>query len=314
MKGLWLLLFACLLFGNTRNIEIRPSVVPKGMKIKILDQKELNYSTIGGLGFSEISDLAYDSIAKKLYMLSDEGKLFVFKARFGDVMVQLEPVGAATIRKKGGKPFRKWARDTEGMTIDGHGRLLISFEGKAKIGWFHKDSEKMGERIRKYTLPKVLRDTKHYRSKNKSLEALAWHPKYGVLTVAEWPLKRDSKKRQTVYALNGRRWHFQAEPEARSAVSALEVTDDGNLLVLERSFTGLFEPFVITLKKVYLKGCSRNGMCRTEVLAKMNSHRGWQIDNFEGLARVGKHRYVMVSDDNDNFYQRTLLVYFEVLP
>jgi len=124
------------------------------------------------------------------------------------------------------------------MTIDKEGRLLISFEGKAKIGWFHKDSDKMGERIRKYTLPKVLRDTKNYRS----------------------------------------------------------------------------NPFVVTLKKVYLKGCSRNGMCRTEVLAKMNSHRGWQVDNFEGLARVGKHRYVMVSDDNDNFYQRTLLIYFEVLP
>ncbi len=314
MKGLWLLLFACLLFGNTRNIEICPSVVPKGMKIKILDQKELNYGTIGGLGFSEISDLAYDRTAKRLYMLSDEGKLFVFKARFGDVVEQFEPEGAAIIRKKGGKPFRKWARDTEGMTIDGHGRLLISFEGKAKIGWFHKDSEKMGERIRKYTLPKVLRNTKNYRSKNKSLEALAWHPKYGILTVTEWPLKRDTKKRQTVYALNGRQWHFQAEPEARSAVSAIEVTDDGNLLVIERSFTGLFEPFVVTLKKVYLKGCSRNGMCRTEVLAKMNSHRGWQIDNFEGLAKVGKHRYVMVSDDNDNFYQRTLLIYFEVLP
>lgn len=314
MKGLWLLFFACLLFGNTRNIEIQPSVLPKGIKIKILDQKELNYGTVGGLGFSEISDLVYDKAAKRLYMLSDEGKLFVFKARFGEVIEQLEPVDAATIRKRGGKPFRKWAKDTEGMTIDGQGRLLISFEGKAKVGWFHKDSEKMGERIRKYTLPKVLRDTKHYRSKNKSLEALAWHPKYGILTVAEWPLKRDPKKRQTVYALNGRRWHFQAEPEARSAVSAIEVTDDGNLLVLERSFTGLFDPFVITLKKVYLKGCSRNGMCRTEILAKMNSHRGWQIDNFEGLAKVGKHRYVMVSDDNDNFYQRTLLVYFEVLP
>jgi len=314
MKAFWLLLVACMLLGNTRNIEIRPSVLPKSIKIKILDQKELNYSTIGGLGFSEISDLAYDHSTKRLYMLSDEGKLFVFKARFDDVIEQLEPVGAAPIRKKGGKPFRKWARDTEGMTIDGQGRLLISFEGKAKIGWFHKDSDKMGERIRKYTLPKVLRDTKNYRSKNKSLEALAWHPKYGILTVAEWPLKRDPKKRQTVYALNGRQWHFKAEPEARSAVSAIEVTDEGNLLVLERSFTGLFDPFVVTLKKVYLKGCSRNGMCRTEVLAKMNSHRGWQVDNFEGLARVGKHRYVMVSDDNDNFYQRTLLIYFEVLP
>jgi len=48
-------------------------------------------------------------------------------------------------------------------------------------------------------------------------------------------------------------------------------------------------------------------------LAKMNSHKGWDVDNFEGLSRVGKNRYVMISDVNDNFYQKTLLIYFEVL-
>ena len=88
--------------------------------------------------------------------------------------------------------------------------------------------------------------------------------------------------------------------------------DDGNLLVLERSFTGLMTPFIVTLKKVYIQNCKKK-MCKTKVLAKMNSHKGWDVDNFEGLARVGKHRYVMISDDNDNFFQKTLLIYFEVL-
>ena len=53
-------------------------------------------------------------------------------------------------------------------------------------------------------------------------------------------------------------------------------------------------------------------MCKTKVLAKFNSSEGWLLDNFEGLARVGKNRYVMISDDNDNFFQQTLLMYFEV--
>ena len=89
--------------------------------------------------------------------------------------------------------------------------------------------------------------------------------------------------------------------------------DDGNLLVLERSFTDFMDPFVITLKKVYLGRCKQNSLCKSEILIKMNSHKGWDVDNFEGLARVGKNRYVMISDDNDNFFQRTLLIYFEVL-
>ncbi len=312
MRHLLLALFvAVTLFAGVSDTDIRPSDHKALPGIRILDQKVLDFTQIDGLKFSEISDLAYWAPSQKLFMVSDEGKLFVFHATFGDKIETLEPIEAAKLTKKRGKPFKKWRKDSEGMTLDGKGRLLISFEGKAKIGWFHKNSSKIGQRIRKYAIPTVLRNPKNYRSRNKSLEALAWHPRYGVLTAAEWPLKRDDKKRQTIYALSGKRWHFKAEHEARSAVSAIEVTDDGNLLVLERSYTGLLDPFVVTLKKVYLDRCSK-GWCRTKVLAKMDSHKGWDVDNFEGLARVGKHRYVMISDDNDNFFQRTLLIYFEV--
>ncbi len=282
------------------------------MGIKILDQKQLSFQYIDGIKFSEISDLAYHQKSKKLYLVSDEGKLFAFNARFTEKIEALQSVSAIELRKKNGKKFKKWRRDSEGMTLDGKGRLLISFEEKAKIGWFHKNSNKYGRMIQTYTLPKKLRNTKNYRSKNKSLEALAWHPKYGTLTAVEWPLKKDDKKKQTIYALNGKEWHFKAEAEARSAISAIEVMDDGNLLVLERSYTGLMNPFVVTLKKVYIQKCKKK-MCKTKVLAKMSSHKGWDVDNFEGLAKVGKDRYVMVSDDNDNFFQKTLLIYFEVL-
>jgi hypothetical protein len=307
------LFFVCGVSANIREVDIIPSDTESqtGNKIRILDQRELQYRMVDGLKFSEISDIAYLPQQSQLFMISDEGILFVFHAVFGEKIEALRPVSAAELTKKGGNPFKKWRRDSEGLALDGKGRLLVSFEGKAKIGWFHKNSQKIGQRIKKYKIPTLLRDGRNYRSKNKSLEALAWHPKYGVLTVAEWPLKKDDKKRQTVYSLQGKQWHFKAESEPRSAVSAIEVMDDGNLLVLERSYTGLMEPFVVTLKKVYLDRC-RKGWCHTETLIKMNSHKGWDIDNFEGLARVGKHRYVMVSDDNDNFFQRTLLIYFEV--
>ena len=285
-------------------------------KIKILDQKQLIYDRIEGLKFSEISDLAYYEKKKKLFMISDEGRLFTFNAAFSDKIDLLEPIDAVKLKKKKGKKFKKWRKDSEGLTLDGRGHLLISFEGRAKIAWFHKNSKKKGQMIRKYTIPADLRNSKHFRSRNKSLEALAWHPQYGILTASEWPLKKYDKKQQTIYALSGKKWHFKAEPEAKSAVSAMEVMDDGNILVLERSFISYFDPFVVTLKKVYLNECKKKAnkkeMCRTEVLLKMNTHKGWNVDNFEGLTHVGENRYLMVSDDNDNFFQKTLLIYFEV--
>ena len=314
MRIVFFLLFSFfLLEAGSFPVTITPSSQTKTFgKIKILDQKQLMYATVDGVKFSEISDLAYYPKNQKLFMISDEGKLFTFKAKFGNTIEILDPIAAVKIKKKHGKKFKKWRKDSEGMTLDDEGRLLISFEGKAKVAWFHKNSDKQGQQIRKYTIPKELRNNKKFRSKNKSLEALAWHKKYGIVTAAEWPLKKYDKKKQTIYALSGKKWHFKAEPEAKSAISAIEVMDDGNILVLERSFTGYLNPFIVTLKKVYLNDCKK-GMCKTEVLLKMNSHQGWDVDNFEGLARVAKNRYVMISDDNDNFFQKTLLIYFEVL-
>ena len=281
-------------------------------KIKILDQKEVVYSDIDGVGFTELSDLAYSKKDKKLYMISDKGRLFTFNAEFTDKIEFLEPLNGVKLKKKNGKKWKKYKRDSEGLTLDGNNRLLISFEGEAKVAWFHKNSENFGRQIKKYKLPKSLTKSKNFRSKNKSLEALAWHKRYGILTATEWPLKQYHKKKQTIYSLGGKKWHFKAEPEDRSSVTAIEVMDDGNLLVLERSFTGYMNPFIITLKRVYLNK-RVDGMCKTEVLLKMNSHKGWSVDNFEGLVRVGKNRFAMISDDNNNFFQRTLLIYFEVL-
>ncbi len=311
---LFLSFFAVLLEAGVSAASIAPkSNNNKFMGIKILDQRQLSFQRIKDVKFAELSDATYDPKRKILYFVGDKGMLYAFRAKFSKKIDVLEPLSAVKLKTKKGKRLARWERDAEGLTLDGKRRLLISFEGdNPKIGWFHKNSSKYGNFIRKYKLPKKLRKGSKYRSKNKSLESLAWHPRYGVLTAAEWPLKKDDKKKQTIYALNGKEWHFKAEPEAKSAVVAMEVMDDGNILVMERSYTGVLNPFVITLKKVYLKNC-KNKMCKSKVLVKMNNHKGWAIDNFEGLARVGKNRYVMVSDNGDNFFQKTLLIYFEVL-
>ena len=301
------------LLGNMLDITITPQLKDKNfMGIKILDQKELTYQKIKNIDFVGLSDMAYDAKTELLHIVSDKGALFTFEASFDDKIKSFIAVKAKMLRDKQGRILRHWKRDAEGMTLDNEGRLLISFEGEAQIGYFHKNSSLYAQGIRNYTLPKLLQDTNNYRSKNKSLEALAFHPLHGVLTATEWALKKDHKKLQTIYALSGKTWQFKAEPEARSAVVAMEVMDDGNILVMERSYTGLFDPFVITLKKIYLNEC-QSGRCHSKQLAKMNSHKGWSVDNFEGLTKVGKNRYLMISDDNQNFFQKTLLLYFEVL-
>ncbi|WP_292658418.1 esterase-like activity of phytase family protein [Nitratifractor sp.] len=311
-RSLFLLfLLFSVLRAEVYSVDIRPSGW-KGDRVgalQILDQKELVFDQIGGRHFAEISDLAFLKKRRWLFMISDEGKLFRFQARFGEKIRELSPLDAATLRKKSGKKLKKWRRDSEGLTLDGKGRLYVSFEEKPRIAQVGYD----GRIVRYLRLPKAIDSMGKFRSKNKGLEALAWHPKYGLVTAAEYPVKAHSKKIQTLYALRGRQWSFLRGKEPKSAVTALGVLDNGNFLVLERSITGVLDPVVITLREVKIDHC-RQGLCPTKILARLDSSKGWTVDNFEGLAKVGPNRFVTVSDDNDNFYQKTLLIYFQVLP
>ena len=145
-------------------------------------------------------------------------------------------------------------------------------------------------------------------------EGVAYHPKYGILTAAEFPIKKQKQTEQTIYSLDGKEWHFKAEKHTNSAITALEVMDDNNILVLERAYSGISNPFVVTLKKVFIENCDKKMNCKSEVLASFNSFDGWGINNFEGLAKVGENRFIMVSDNHNKPILDTILIYFEVQP
>lgn len=277
---------------------------PKNMAIQILDQTSVAYASKKGLPFSEISDLAYDSQKHKLYMIGDKGYFYTFNAKFGNKIEQLNYLSAVKIDEKS----KHGTYDSEGLTRNEKGQLYISFEGTPRISTI-SNSGYLGSNLK---LPTTLQKKTNYRSSNKIFEAVTAHPKYGILTAAEFPLKSKTEKAQSIYALNGTVWNFSAQSHTNSAVTAIEVMDDGNLLILERAYSGLTNPFVITLKKLYLDKCNKQRLCQTKVLAEFNSREGWGVNNYEGLTRVGDNRYLMVSDDNNEQLLRTVLVYFEI--
>ncbi len=276
-------------------------------KIKFIKQEKLDYY-FDGLNFSELSDLAYDRSTQTLYSVSDKGILFTFKANFSDNGFKLTPLNGYKLKSKKGKRLKKWKRDSEGLTLDNKNNLYISFEGKPKISLFRKD----GIKIKNIKLPKELKKAK-LRSKNKSLESLAWHPKYGLLTALEYSKIGDKKENQTIYSTGSKSWRLKLEPIHNNAITAIEVMDDGNLLILERAYNGLLGKFQVNLVKMYLNGCKSGEFCKKEKLLTIDSAKGWEVENFEGLCRVGKNRYLMVSDDNDSILASTILIYFEIL-
>ena len=276
-----------------------------GNKIVILDQLSLSYPAKNGVPFSEVSDIAYNQKSKELFMIGDKGYLYKFSANFKKKIKNLRYIDGFRLKKSNGKRKRF---DSEGLTYNARGELIVSFERKPKISKISK----RGVVSSKYRLPRKLKKKSFYRSKNKIFEAVAYHPRYGILTASEYPLKNQKKRNQTIYSLRGKEWHFKTEKYKNSAVTAIEVMDDGNILVLERAYSGLSNPFMITLKKVYINNCNKKKECKSEVLLSFDSFDSLSMGNFEGLAKVGKKRFVMVSDNNNKSFLPTVLIYFEV--
>jgi hypothetical protein len=304
MKKFLLSIIIFILFSGCSSITLIAQET-KNSKITILDQLSLKYDTKNHIPFSEISDIAYRPKSRELFMIGDKGYLYKFSAIFNKKIDNLKYIEGFKLKKAKGKQKRF---DSEGLTYNSKGELLVSFERKPKISKLSTE----GIVESNYRLPKKLRKKSAYRSKNKMFEALAFHPRYGILTVAEYPIKKHKKRDQTIYSLDGKEWHFKTEKYKNSAVTAIEVMDDSNILVLERAYSGLSNPFMITLKKVYIDSCNKKSRCKSEVLISFDSFDGWGMENFEGLAKVGKNRFVMVSDNSNKSFLPTTLIYFEV--
>ncbi len=273
----------------------------KYMDINILDSKELKFEAVDGIEVTELSALAYKD--STLYALSDKGYLYHFDIDIKKSKIKkLSLKKAFKLKSKSGKKLKKKKRDSEGLVfLDDD--LLISFERKHRIELFSVNSVK----IKNIKINKSLRDSENYDSKNKGLEAVTYSKKYGVITAPELPLKHENRLYHTLYAKD-KTWKLKAEGN----ITALEFIDKDRVLVLLREFNGFTRKRVMTLREVALDKCKKS-VCESKVLARLDSSDGWKIDNFEGLTKVGKNRYLMISDDNGSFFQKTLLVLFEIV-
>jgi hypothetical protein len=284
--------------------KITPFTYPsqsKYMHIKILDSKELKFDPKNGIEFSELSALAFKD--SKLYALSDKGFLYIFHISFnGSKLQSLTLEQSFKLKSKKKNILKKNIRDAEGLAF-WNNKLLISFERRNRIDLYTLN----GFKIKKIKINKALREKDNYKGKNKGLESVAYSEKYGIITAPEKPLKNSNKRFHILYAKN-RSWKFIAN----GSITALEFMNKNKVLVLLREFNIFTRHRVTSLVSVNLKKCKK-GICKSKLLAKLDSFKGWHIDNFEGLTKVDKNRYLMVSDDNGNFFQKTLLVFFEVI-
>jgi hypothetical protein len=283
-------------------------------QLRPLGLLELPRVKVDGLSFSQLSGLAWDEDEGVLYALSDKGALFHLTPEFRDGNLSgLVLRKAAPLHDAAGKPLKPRDADSEGLDVlrgrngrRGDAELLVSFERTPRIYRYSPAGKLLGE----LPLPAPLRALKQYRDPNRMLESVCHDPARTTLTAPEAPRLDESGTHTHLYGLDGRKWRYPLEGHFR--ISALECLGDGRVLVLERDFGRVLGRRAVRLRLAHLPAQPPSAGIGVETLATLDAADGFAVDNFEGLARHQGNRFFMVSDDNDLFVQRTLLLYFEL--
>jgi hypothetical protein len=287
------------------------------MGIRLLGALRLKPVQIDGHPLRELSGLAWDQDEGLLYAVSDGGALFHLRPEFeGEMLTGLSAVaGYALEGPEGGPATRAWA-DSEDLAIEngdngilGDSRLVISFERRPRLGRYSTD----GRFLEAIPLPAPLSQVASYASANKSLESVARHPDFGWLTAPEWPLKGSAPRTVEIWSAEGMSWPYRLREVPNNALVAMEALEDGSLVTLERGHGVLYSPLIISLRRTFPLTAEPGTPPRVTTAAVFDSSAGWRIDNFEGLAKHRGLRFFLVSDDNENPLQVTLLVYVEMV-
>ncbi|MFP5349262.1 MAG: esterase-like activity of phytase family protein [Gammaproteobacteria bacterium] len=285
-------------------------------RIRFLGMLLIPATTVNGLRFSQLSDLAWDDDAGLLYAISDKGALFHLRPLFdGNTLVDIRLVRALPLRElHSDQPLRGRRADTEGMDIL-HGRnrrpqdteLIISFERLPRIWRYRPDGRALAE----LPLPAPLDDVRAYDNGNRMLEAMCIDDSFGPLTMPEAPLRKEQRGHNRIFSLGGKSWLYPVENSNR--VVGMACLGDGDVIVLERDYGRLLWRASTALKRVRLSAANAGAVVTPERLVTLDTTQGFQIDNFEGITPHHGNRFFLISDNNDLFVQRTLLLYIELL-
>jgi len=318
----WALMSAPAPAAEPRSLEAIPAPLAENIavgdtveKIRFLGMLSLPSTTIDDLSLSQLSDIAWDERAGLLYAISDKGTLFHLLPVFsGNVLTGIKVARAVPLRDlKTRKPLEDRHADAEGLDIlprandTGDTELIVSFERYPRIVRYRTNGYAIGE----ITLPPILAKIESYDSRNHMLEATCHHPQYGVLTIPEYPLEGESPGFNRLFTMNDVSWRYPIEDGNR--VVGLSCLDNGDVLILEGTFGSRFWRSHTTLKRVRLANSPTSKPLQPETLVVLEPSKGYQIDNFEGIAHHRGNRFFLISDDNDFFLQRTLLLYFELI-
>lgn len=279
---------------------------------KVLGLLQLKQHAGQGYPLTEFSGLAWDHDEDTLIILSDRGFLIHTNPVFANGrLIALKMLSYHHLKDKNGKILKYTATDSEGLAlinsknnIIGDTELIISFERQPRVIRYATD----GTFIADEPLNNELDAIKNYAGANKALEAITIHKKFNIITGPERPLKSTDNNLLSLHTLDKEVWYFAPDNKDYGSLVGLTTLPDNRLIALERIFSSIFGGVSNAIHLITLGQDS----IKAKKIASLEPSASYFNDNFEGISWHKENRFFMVSDDNDNIFQKSLLVYFEI--
>ena len=260
--------------------------------------------------FGGLSGLAVSADGATLLAVSDAGWWVAGRLDHDaeGVLIGLVDMVIARIRDPKGAPTRgKSQGDAEGLTRAPDGGYVVSLESPHRLWRYPPGGAPWDSTPEALALPEDLSARG-----NAGVEALGYLADGRLLLLCEGCRAGDDLRG---WAMNGD-WRALAYPhDGFHQPSDLAVLPDGRVLVLERGFS-LWRGIDVRLMWVAPESLGPGRRARLDLIATIEQSE--LLDNFEGLAARpgpnGETLIYLVSDDNFNPLQQTLLLHFALTP
>ncbi|MBL4758562.1 MAG: esterase-like activity of phytase family protein [Rhizobiales bacterium] len=205
----------------------------------------------------------------------------------------------------------KYQTDAEGMGFGINGDILIAFERRHRIARYDVASDHWRARASYIPVPDEIENL----FDNKGIEAIGQFADETisgspVIAIAERFLDQDGNHTGWLLGPGAPVKLIFARIDAFD-ITALTILPDGRLIILERSFSFLFGP-AMRLRLVEPTELRAGRLITGRELLRAENREA--IDNMEGLANhlsaSGETILTLVSDNNFNDFQRTLILQF----
>jgi len=257
--------------------------------------------------FGGFSGLLVSKDGSRLRAVSDEGSWLEARLVYDSrgFLAGLTDAQLGPLRDPQGQPLKeKLWQDAESLTALPDGSLVVGFERQHRL-WRFRGERPFEAAAEAFTMPPTIARL----PENGGLEAIAALPDGRFLAVSEEAFDEQGHLRG--FLLQAGRWspvsYRVLDTPVPSDAAALA---SGDVLVLERSFSPV-RGVLARVRRIEQRTLEPGALLDPAVLAEFKPPLA--IDNFEGLAvreDRGETLVYLISDDNFNKLQRTLLFQF----